>query len=55
MAFFEDTTGTTHDTTVRRGIVPKIRNQMTDNASRLTFKVPQPRPPEVQEPMASAV
>ena len=53
--FFDHTTGTTHDTTVRQGI-PKIRNQMTDNGSRLTFKVPAlPRPPEMQEPMASAV
>jgi hypothetical protein len=55
VAFFDHTTSITHSTTVRRGI-PKIRDHMKENASRLTFQGPLvPRPLQHQEPMASAV
>ena len=54
VAFFDHTTSITHSTTVKRGI-SKIRDHMKENASRLTFQGPLPRPPQRQEPMASAV
>ena len=51
--FHDNATGTTtHATTVRIGI-PKIRNQMNDSASQLTFTSPLPKPPQNQEPMVS--
>ena len=52
--FFDQASETTHSTTVKRA-VPKIREQMKACISHLPFKVPLQRPPDRQEPMASAV